>query len=434
MNICVVGTGYVGLVSGACLAQIGHCVVCVDSDENKISKLKKGEIPIYEQGLKEIVRKNCAKKRLFFARSISEGMGYGGRRAQAVLIAVGTPPRPNGSADLSQIERVAREIAQNLTGYCAIVQKSTVPVGTGDMVKKIVNEFKPDAARFDIVSNPEFLREGVAVEDFLHPERVVAGVSSKRAASVMRKIYAPLKAPVFITDIKSAEIIKQASNSFLATKISFINSVANLCEKAGANVEHVARGMGMDKRIGPSFLKAGLGFGGFCLPKDVDAFYQASLDHGYDFELLKTINKVNESQKMWVVRNARQELGGLKGKTIAVLGLAFKPETDDMRYSPSIDIINGLIKLGAKIKAYDPVAMSNAKKIFKKVKFCADPYDCLKNADCMALVTEWPEFAKLNFRKIFSLLRRRIILDGRNLYSPQKLRAMGFNYRSVGRP
>ncbi|MFH1619282.1 MAG: UDP-glucose/GDP-mannose dehydrogenase family protein [bacterium] len=433
-NICVVGTGYVGLVSGACFAETGHRVVCVDSDKAKISALRKGKIPIYEPGLDAVVRRNVRAGRLFFCGSIAEGMFHRGAKAEVVVVAVGTPPRPDGSADLSAVEHVAQAVAENMRDYTIIVEKSTVPVETGDRIFRTVNRFNRKRIPFDVVSNPEFLREGNAVGDFLKPDRVVLGVAAERAASVMKDVYAPLKAPVVITDIKSAELIKHASNSFLATKISYINAVANICEMTGANVEDVSNGMGLDKRIGAAFLKAGVGFGGFCFPKDLEAFYWIARNKGYDFQLLKAVKEINEGQKTWMLRKLEEELWNLEGKTVAVLGLAFKPDTDDMRFAPSIDIISGLKSRGVKVRAYDPVAMKRAKEVISGIKYCRNVRECVRDADCAILVTEWAEFKNMDMRKIMLLLKHPIILDGRNLYDPAKMRKMGFTYKSVGRP
>ena len=433
-DICVIGAGYVGLVSGACLAEIGHRVVCVDSDPRKIAMLEKGVMPIYEEGLESLVKRNVKAGRLFFSGSISEGMHHDGHRAAAVFIAVGTPPRPDGSADLSAIEKVAEEIAHSMSGYTVIVEKSTVPVETCEWINKTVLRHNKKNIPFDVASNPEFLREGTAVGDFLKPDRVVLGCPSPQCEAVMRGIYRPMKgATVLVTDVKSAELIKHASNSFLAAKISFINAVANVCEKTGADVEMVAKGMGLDKRIGMSFLKAGIGFGGFCFPKDLEAFYWLSQRKGYDFELLKAVKNINEDAKMWLVKKVQEELWNLEGKTVALLGLAFKPETDDMRFAPSIDIIAELTKLGAKVRAYDPISQENAKKAIKGIYFAKDEYDCLAGADCACLVTEWARFAKLDMKKVMSLLKHPIFIDGRNLYRPEKMRELGFTYRSVGR-
>ncbi|MBU2574952.1 MAG: UDP-glucose/GDP-mannose dehydrogenase family protein [Elusimicrobia bacterium] len=433
VNICIVGAGYVGLVSGACLAEIGHRVVCVDSDPKKIAVLEKGVMPIYEEGLERVVKKNVKAKRLFFTNSIKDGMHHGGRRAEAIFIAVGTPPREDGSADLSAIEKVAEQIAHNLSDYTVIVEKSTVPVETCEWINKTVLRHNKNHIPFDVASNPEFLREGTAVGDFLKPDRVVLGCPSKQAEAVLRKIYKPMKSAVLVTDVKSAELIKHASNSFLSTKISFINAVANVCEKTGADIEAVAKGMGLDKRIGMSFLKAGIGFGGFCFPKDLEAFYWLSHRKGYDFELLKAVKAINESQKLWLVKKTEEELWNLEGKTVALLGLAFKPNTDDMRFAPSIDIIAELLKRGVKVRAYDPVSQNNAKKIIKGIYFAKDAYDCVTGADCVCLVTEWDEFAKLDLKKALALAKHPIMLDGRNLYAPARMRELGWTYKSVGR-
>lgn len=434
INLCMIGTGYVGLVSGACLAEMGNRVVCVDNNVEKIKMLNKGKMPIYEEGLEELVARNVKAGRLFFAASIKEGMLHKGRRAEAVFIAVGTPPREDGSADLSAIEKVSQEIAENMTDYTVIVEKSTVPVETCLWIEKTVKRFNKKNIPFDVCSNPEFLREGVAIEDFLKPDRIVIGVPSKNAEFVLRKVYSALKKyPMLVTDVKSSELIKHASNSFLSTKISFINAVANICEKTGANVEDVARGMGLDKRIGPSFLKAGIGFGGFCFPKDLEAFYWLARQKGYDFELLKNVKEINEGQKSWLVEKVQEELWNMEGKIVAFLGLAFKPLTDDMRFAPSIDIAKALISKGAKIRAYDPVSMANAKKCMKDVYFAKDAYDCVKGADCICLITEWKEFSQLDFSRILKLIKHPILIDGRNLYDPEKMRSLGFTYKSVGR-
>lgn len=434
INLCMIGTGYVGLVSGACLAEMGNRVVCVDNNLEKIKMLNKGKMPIYEEGLEELVSRNVKAGRLFFASSIKEGMLHKGHRAEAVFIAVGTPPREDGSADLSAIEKVSQEIAENMTDYTVIVEKSTVPVETCLWIEKTVKRFNKKNIPFDVCSNPEFLREGVAIEDFLKPDRIVIGVPSKNAEFVLRKVYSALKKyPMLVTDVKSSELIKHASNSFLSTKISFINAVANICEKTGANVEDVAKGMGLDKRIGPSFLKAGIGFGGFCFPKDLEAFYWLARQKGYDFELLKNVKEINEGQKNWLVEKVQEELWNMEGKTVAFLGLAFKPLTDDMRFAPSIDIAKALIAKGAKIRAYDPVSMDNAKKCMQGVYFAKDAYDCVKGADCICLVTEWKEFAQLDFSRVLKLLKHPILIDGRNLYDPEKMRKLGFTYKSVGR-
>lgn len=436
VNIVIVGTGYVGLVSGTCLAEIGHRVVCVDNNEEKIKMLKKLKMPIYEEGLEELVKKNVKAKRLFFTTSIAQAMDFEGKKAEAVFIAVGTPPREDGSADLSAVEMVSAEVAKNMKDYTVIVEKSTVPVETCIWIEKTVKKYNQNNIPFDVCSNPEFLREGVAINDFLKPDRIVIGVNSERAKKLMLDIYNPLsKYPILVCDVKSAELIKHASNSFLSTKISFINAVANLCEKTGANVELVAKGMGLDKRIGPDFLKAGIGFGGFCFPKDLEAFYWLSKKVGYDFGLLKEVKKINEDQKMWMVKKVENELWNVEGKTVSILGLAFKPKTDDMRFAPSIDIINRLLEMRANIRAYDPVAMDNAKKIFgSKIYYAKDVYDCIKGSDCICLVTEWDEFRDIDFNKVKKMANHPVLIDGRNLYNAEKIRNLGFTYISVGRP
>ena len=435
-NVCVVGTGYVGLVTGTCLAELGHDVVCVDNDPRKLASLRAGKIPIYEPGLDKIFAKNVKEGRLMFAPAVAQGMNHKGRLAQVIFIAVGTPPRSDGSADLSAVEKVASEIAANLKDYTVIVDKSTVPVETGEWVTKTIARLDKKGVPYDVVSNPEFLSEGTAVEDFLHPDRIVLGVTSKRAEKVMRGVYAPIDAPVLVTDVKSAELIKHASNSFLAAKISYINAVSVLCEKVGADVNLVAQGMGMDRRIGPMFLRPGIGFGGFCFPKDLEAFHWISKQKGYDFALLKAVKEINEFQKTWILRKIEEKLWNLEGKTVALLGLAFKPNTDDMRFAPSVDIVKALAERRVHLRAYDPVAMARAKALpeMKGVKFCKNAADCIKGADALALITEWPEFKELDLAKAFKSMRHPLILDGRNLFDPKAARDAGFDYCGVGRP
>ncbi|MFA5974952.1 MAG: UDP-glucose/GDP-mannose dehydrogenase family protein [Elusimicrobiota bacterium] len=428
-NVCVIGCGYVGLVTGACLSEIGHRVVCVDNDPEKISALKAGKIPIYEPGLEKLVSKNVKAKRLSFAGQLAESV----QKAQVVFIAVGTPPRPDGSADLTFIESVAREIALNLRHYTVVAEKSTVPVETGEQVERTIMRYNKKQIPFDIVSNPEFLREGTAIEDFLHPDRLVIGVKSKRARKIMTELYAPLKAKIVVTDLKSAEIIKHASNSFLATKISFINAVGRVCELVGADVTQVADGMGLDPRIGRSFLHAGIGFGGFCLPKDLEAFHYISRKVGYDFDLLRTVKEVNEQQRALFVKKIEESVWILKGKTIGILGIAFKAHTDDIRFAPSIDIIERLQNLGTRIRAYDPVAQEKAETVLKNVTFCRTPYETAQGADCLALMTEWPEFKTLDFKRIKRLMTHPVLIDGRNLYEPGRIRDLGFEYHDMGR-
>jgi len=435
-DVCVVGAGYVGLVTGSCLAEIGHRVVCVDSDPRKLKSLKAGKVPIHEPGLDEVFKRVVKSGRLTFVSSVEEGLLHKGRRASVVFIAVGTPPRPDGSADLSAVEAVAETVAKHMDGYTVIVDKSTVPVETGDWVSKTIQRFNKKGTPYDVVSNPEFLSEGSAVKDFMKPDRVVLGVSSKRAETLMREIYAPLKATVLVTDLKSAELIKHASNSFLATKISYINAVSALCEKVGADVKLVAQGMGLDRRIGPMFLNAGIGFGGFCFPKDLEAFYWISKQKGYDFKLLKAVQEINELQLSWVARKIEEKLWNLEGKTVALLGLAFKPNTDDMRYAPSLEVVSALRARGVKVRAFDPVSMERARELpaFKGVHFAKDEYDALKGCDAVAIVTEWPRFKDLDLKRAKKLMRTAVLLDGRNLFDPKQARELGFDYAGVGRP
>ena len=430
MKITVVGSGYVGLVSGACFASLGNEVTCVDIDAKKIAMLKKGKLPIYEPGLEEMVRENLKSGNLSFTTDLPTAV----RKTEVIFIAVGTPPRPNGEADLSYVEDVARTIASQINGYKIIVEKSTVPVQTGEWVEKTLRRYAKKGARFDVASNPEFLREGSAVQDFMNPDRVVLGVASKKAREVLNDLYKPLKAPMVFTDIKSAELIKHASNSFLAMKISFINAISRICELAGADVEQVAVGMGLDRRIGKNFLNAGIGFGGFCFPKDLSAFIRISEKLGYDFQLLKAVENINEDQKKFFVRKIEEAIWNISGKTIGVLGLAFKPNTDDMRFAPSLDIVAALQSMGAKIKAYDPHAMEKAKGMIQNVQFCQDSYSVCKNSDCLVILTEWNEFKELNLAKVKKNLHQPVIIDGRNMYDPAKMKDLGFRYFSIGRP
>lgn len=425
MDIGVIGCGYVGLVTGVCLAEIGHKVTCVDSNGKKIKMLKELKPPIYEPGLSTILQKN--KDRLMFSTRIADAV----KRATVIFIAVGTPPKDSGDADLSQVERVVSEIADKMSTYKLIVEKSTVPVQTGIKIKSVM-EMRVKGIPFDVASNPEFLREGTAIDDFLHPDRVVIGVETERAKELLQKIYEPINAPLIITDIESAEIIKHASNSFLAMKISFINAVAYICELAGANVKEVARGMGLDRRIGDKFLNAGVGFGGSCFPKDISAFMRISERLGYKFNLLKETEKINEFSKTRFVGKMEDVLWNLRGKVIGILGLAFKPNTDDMRSAPSIDIISRLIEDGASVVAYDPVANENARRVLPEVEYKDSAYDVAKGADCIVILTEWDEFKNLDLSKIKSLLKNPIIFDGRNVFDREKTEQLGFIYRGVG--
>lgn len=429
MRLAVVGCGYVGLVTGACFADLGNDVICVDNDKNKVNMLLKGIIPFYEPGLSELVLNNTKKKRLKFTTSIKQAVN----NADIVFIAVGTPPRDNGEADLTHVENVALQIATSMKNYKLIVEKSTVPVETGLWVEHILKINAPTGVKFDVASNPEFLREGTAINDFLHPDRIVIGVETKKAKDLLFELYRPLKCPIVVTDIKSAEIIKHASNSFLATKLSFINAVSQLCDIVGADVSKVAEGMGLDRRIGRSYLDAGLGYGGFCLPKDVDAFITISEKKGYDFKLLKAVREINEQQLNKLIEKTKNLLWILNGKNIGVLGLAFKPNTDDLRFAPSLELIKKLQGEGAHIKAYDPQAMTKAKLLLKNVKFCKNIYDLAKGCDAIIIVTEWDEFKEMDLKKVKKLIKKPVIIDGRNIYDKKTIEAMGFKYVSMGR-
>jgi len=429
MNICIIGVGYVGLVTGACFADLGNNVICVDSDKKKIEMLKKFKIPFYEKGLEDMVRRNVKANRLFFTERIKEGL----KKSLVVFICVGTPPRPNGDSDLSYVEHVAKAIAKNLTSYRLIVEKSTVPVETGKWVEQTIKLNIKKKVKFDVASNPEFLREGTAIQDFLNPDRVVIGVESKRAKEILLELYRGISAEIVVTDIKSAELIKHASNSFLAAKISFINSIANICERTGADILEVAHGMGLDKRIGKDFLRSGIGYGGSCFPKDVDAFIYISGKLGYDFGILKAARKVNEEQRSLFVRKVEEALWIVKEKTIGVLGLSFKPNTDDMRNAPSIDIITSLKGNGAKIKAYDPQAMKKARSVLKGITFCKSPYEVAEDSDALIIITDWHEFRVMNLSRIKKLMKNPLIIDGRNIFDPNKMKKLGFKYISIGR-
>ncbi len=430
MNICVVGTGYVGLVTGAVFADLGNDVICVDNVREKIEGLKQGRMPIYEPGLEEMVARNVADGRLTFTTSLADAV----KRSELIFIAVGTPAKTNGETDLSAVEDVARGIARAMDSYKVIVNKSTVPVGTGDLVREIIAKNQPTPVSFDVVSNPEFLREGSAIEDTLRPDRIVIGAPTQQVAMTLLELYAQLGRPMIITDVPSAEMIKYASNAFLAAKISFVNAIANVCELAGADVTQVIKGLGLDPRIGPACLQAGLGFGGACLPKDVESLIQTAATLGYDFKLLKSVTEINRERAQHFVETMRKALGPLDDKVIAVLGLAFKPNTDDMREAKSVEVVALLHEAGAKIKAYDPVATENARRLLPRgVTYCASPYEAAEKADALALVTEWNEFKFLNLERLRSLMRRPVIFDGRNFYEPDRMRRLGFEYYSVGR-
>jgi UDPglucose 6-dehydrogenase len=430
MNICVVGTGYVGLVTGAVFADLGNDVVCVDNDHKKIEALRGGQMPIYEPGLEEMVIRNKDDSRLTFTTELPAAV----RQSDVIFIAVGTPPKETGETDLSHVEAVAAQIGRSMERYKVVVNKSTVPVGTGEFVREVIMRHQPRPVDFDVVSNPEFLREGSAIEDTLRPDRIVIGAPNQQVAMTLVELYAPLERPMIITDLPSAEVIKYASNAFLATKISFINAIANICENAGADVSQVMKGMGLDSRIGMQFLQAGLGYGGSCFPKDVDSLIHTAARFGYDFKLLRSVVEINRERAAHLVDMMRKAMGGLEDKTIAVLGLAFKPNTDDMREAKSLEVVRLLHAAGAQVRAYDPVAMDNAKALMPTdVAFCASAYEAAAGADGVALLTEWNEFKYLNLDRLRGLLRRRLIFDARNLYEPERMRRLGFEYYSIGR-
>ena len=433
MNICVVGSGYVGLVTGVCLADFGMHVVGVDKDAAKVEALSRGKVPIYEPGLETLVQKNMEEGRLRFTTDLGPAI----EEAQVVFIAVGTPPKSDGSADLTFIREVASSIAQHLNGYKIIVTKSTVPIGTGQMIESIVREGAGSRHKFAVVSNPEFLREGSAIEDFMHPDRVVIGTRDPRAAELMKDVYSPLAAadvPFIVTDVETAELIKYASNGFLATKISFINEVAQICEAWGANVEVVSKGMGLDNRIGPKFLSAGPGFGGSCFPKDTRAAAQIARDQGLKFRIIEAVLEVNEVTQKRMITKIEEALGDVAGKTLAVLGLSFKPNTDDIRESPALPIVQGLLDRGATVRAFDPEAMPACKPLFPTVVYCDNAYETAEGADALVIITEWNQFRKLELDHLHQLLRQPLVIDLRNLYAPEKMAAAGFRYVSIGRP
>ncbi len=429
VKICIIGTGYVGLVTGACFAEVGHQVICVDNDESKIELLKSGGMPIYEPELETIVKRNVDAGRLRFMASTVDGV----RESEVVFIAVPTPPRPDGSVDMSFVEKVAREIASGIDGYKIVVDKSTVPVKTGEKVAETIRRHTRQQAEVDVVSNPEFLREGSAVQDLMKPDRVVVGVSSERPVAKLKEIYRPFQAPIIVTDINSAELIKHACNSFLALKISYINAISALCELSGANVEDVAHGMGLDHRIGRAFLNAGLGYGGSCFPKDISAFVHIADQLGYDFRLLKEVQQINAAQIQRFLKKINETLWIVKDKTIAILGLAFKPNTDDVRMAPPLDVIAALQKEGAKIRAHDPKAMEKAREVLRDVEFCPSPYAAATGADALVLCTEWDEYRALDLAKLRDVMAQPVILDGRNLFDPKTMADLGFIYKSVGR-
>jgi UDPglucose 6-dehydrogenase len=434
MRVAMIGTGYVGLVSGACFADFGHHVACVDRDEGKIAALLRGEMPIYEPGLAELVRTNVREGRLSFSTALAEPV----RTAEAVFIAVGTPSRRgDGHADLSYVYAAAREIAAAVAGFTVVVTKSTVPVGTGDEVEAIIRETRPEAD-VRVVSNPEFLREGAAIRDFKHPDRIVVGTDDPHAREVMTELYRPLylnAAPMLYTSRRNAELIKYASNAFLATKVTFINELADLCEKVGADVQDVARGIGLDNRIGAKFLHAGPGFGGSCFPKDTLALIKTGQDHEAPLRIVETVVAVNDQRKRAMARKVAAALGGqLRGRTVALLGLTFKPNTDDMREAPSVAVITALEDMGAKVKAYDPVGIAQARALMPDVTYCDNAYTCAEGADALVIVTEWEQFRALDLARLKAIMARPVVVDLRNVYRPDEMIRQGFTYRSVGRP
>jgi len=426
MQIAIIGTGYVGLVTGTCLADFGLSVTCVDQDETKISLLNSGGVPIYEPNLEALIQKNVSAGRLTFTTDLEKAV----KQYRVIFIAVGTPSNNDGSANLKQIEEVAQQIALYLNEYKVIVNKSTVPIGTATKIKEIINSSSPSP--FDIVSNPEFLREGSAVYDFTHPDKIVIGTTSDKALKIMQEIYRPLyliDTPFVITNPETAELIKYACNAFLATKITFINEIANVCDKVGADVHQIAKAMGLDGRISPKFLHPGPGYGGSCFPKDTEALYHFASTYGYEFKLLKGVISANNHQRELMV----EKMDNLKGKTIAILGLAFKQNTDDIRQSPAIDIIKLLLKEGAHIRCFDPLAMDNTKKILPDLAYCQDEYETARDCDTLVITTEWNQFRNLDLSKIKKLLKKPILLDLRNLYNPAKAKSLGFIYKGVGR-
>lgn len=431
MHIAVIGTGYVGLVTGACFAEFGVDVTCVDIDSEKIARLAAGEMPIYEPGLEQLVAKNMQSGRLRFTTDIKQAV----EQALVIFLAVGTPPQSDGSADLSFVEAATRSVAEHMNGYKVIVTKSTVPIGTGEYLRKLISE-QNASLNFGIVSNPEFLREGAAISDFMRPDRVVLGSRDEEALAIMRDLYRPLyliEAPFVVTSLEAAELTKYAANAFLATKISFINEIANLCESIGCDVHDVARAIGMDRRIGSKFLHPGPGFGGSCFPKDTQALASVAREFGRDSMIVDAVIEVNRRQRQAMVPKIERLVGGLEGKTIAVLGLAFKPETNDMREAPAIDIIKGLLERGAKVRAYDPVAMNAASEVLPDVTYLADEYEAVTDADALVFVTEWNQFRALDMRRVRDLMRSPRIADLRNIYEPADMRELGFEYMGVGR-
>ena len=433
MNICVVGTGYVGLVAGTCLADFGMNVTCVDIDEEKIKMLQNGQVPIYEIGLTELIQRNVKLERLHFTTDLSAAVD----RSLVVFLAVGTPEGDDGRPDLSAISEVARQVGACMTEYKVIAIKSTVPVGTSRRIREMVAAAQSSPIEFDVVSNPEFLREGAAINDFLRPDRIILGADSERALAIMRDVYRPLyllKKPIVATTNETAELIKYAANSMLALRISFMNEIANLCDKVGGDVYDISVALGMDGRIGPKFLHPGPGFGGSCFPKDVKGLSKTARDHDYDFKIVDAIIEVNERQRQIVLDKTREALGGLEGKTVTLLGLSFKPNTDDIREAPAVWVASRLLKEGAKVKAYDPAAMDEARKQLPQIEYCKGPYDACEQSDIVLIVTEWHEFRDLDLERVKSVMRTLNLFDTRNIYEIPKVKELGFNYLATGRP
>ncbi len=433
MKVSVIGVGYVGIITAVSLAELGHDVMGMDDNREKIEYYKRGKSPIYEEGLEEALRKNIDNKRLSFTSNIEEAIDHG----DVIFICVGTPSKPDGRADLSYVERVAREIAKNAKGYKLIVEKSTVPVKTSQQIKKTINLYNKHGVELEVASNPEFLREGTALYDFFHADRIVIGVNSKKAENILRELYKGIDSPFVVTDPNTAEIIKHASNSFLAMKISYINMVADLCEETGADIEKVAEGMGLDKRIGKDFLKAGIGYGGSCFPKDVRAFSQIGKENGLDFSLLENVDKINRARIDRFISKLRKAHWVFKDKVFTLWGLAFKPGTDDIREAPALKVMKILLNEGAKLRVYDPKAMDNVKRKFPEnnnIYYAEDPYDAAKGAEAILLITEWQEFKDIDFERVKELVLTNVLIDGRNLYKPELLKEKGFIYYPVGKP
>lgn len=431
MKLAIIGSGYVGLVTGACFAELGHQVLCVDNNADKIQQLRAGVVPIYEPGLEGLVQTNVNEGRLAFSTEIAEGVAF----ADILFICVGTPSRPDGGVDLSYLERVMAEIAATMTSYKLIVEKSTVPVRTAASLEALAHKHLEDRhVPFDLASNPEFLSEGRAIQDFMHPDRIVLGVNSEQAMSLLVQLYAPLNAPLLITDINSAELIKHASNAFLAMKISFANALAEICEHTGADIHKVTKGMGLDRRIGSEFLRAGIGYGGSCFPKDVSGFIRIVEDFGYDFQLLKAVQDINQHQRRRFIDKVSAALdGSLEHRHLAILGLSFKPNTDDIREAPALDILQWLLDAGASVCVYDPVAMKHVRAQFgERIDYAKDPYQACQNADAALFLTEWQEFTFLNLPRLKQMLRRPVVIDGRNIFDAGKMRQLGFHYDSMG--